>query len=235
MIKIYVLGDDLDFPNPEYSIISDGLVAIGGDLNPERILRAYSKGIFPWYSEGEPILWWSPDPRMILYFDDYKISRSLKKILKKDKFKVKFDTNFEEVIKKCAEVRKEEGTWILPEVQEAYIHLHKLGYAHSVETYNEKGELVGGLYGISIGGMFSGESMFTLENDASKVALTYLVNVLKQNYFDFIDCQIPSEHFARWGAIEIPRKMFLRELKKSLKKKTVVGNWGEIFNVREGI
>ncbi|MDQ7055667.1 MAG: leucyl/phenylalanyl-tRNA--protein transferase [Persephonella sp.] len=163
---------------------------MGGDLSPERLIFAYSLGIFPWYSEGEPILWWSPDPRMVLFPQNLKVSRSLKKILKKNIFQIEFDTEFERVINMCASVKRkgQTGTWITPEMVEAYTQLHRLGFAHSVEVYKD-GELVGGLYGVSLGGVFFGESMFHTVPDASKVAFVHLVERLKQWNFDMIDCQ----------------------------------------------
>ncbi len=210
MIKIMNKGDE--FPDPRLATES-GLVAIGGDLSPETILKAYKKGIFPWYSEGDPILWWSPDPRMVLYPKDLKISRSLKKVLKKNKFTITFNRDFPSVIKMCAKTPRkgQDGTWILPEIIEAYTKLHEMGYAHSVEAYLGD-ELVGGLYGVVIGKVFFGESMFSRVSDASKVAFVHLVEKLKNEGFHFIDCQVSSYHLARFGAIEIPRDRFLEEL-----------------------
>ena len=218
------LDEDIWFPDP-YTAPADFPLAFGGDLSPERLLFAYSLGIFPWYSEGEPIMWWSPDPRMILFPQDLKISRSLKKMLKK--FDVSFDREFERVIKMCASVKRkgQEGTWITPEMVDAYIRLHKLGYAHSVEVYLN-GELVGGLYGVSIGRTFFGESMFHTVSNASKVGFVHLVERLKSWNFDMIDCQQSTPHMARFGAVDISRKKFLDILKKSVKKPSIVGNWG---------
>ncbi|HHG74216.1 MAG TPA: leucyl/phenylalanyl-tRNA--protein transferase [Persephonella sp.] len=218
------LDKDMWFPDP-YTAPADFPLAFGGDLSPERLLFAYSLGIFPWYSEGEPIMWWSPDPRMILFPQDLKISRSLKKVLKK--FDVSFDREFERVIKMCASVKRkgQEGTWITPEMVDAYIRLHKLGYAHSVEVYLN-GELVGGLYGVSIGRTFFGESMFHTVSNASKVGFVHLVERLKSWNFDMIDCQQSTPHMARFGAVDISRKKFLDILKKSVKKPSIVGNWG---------
>ena len=213
------------FPDPRYSS-KDGLVAFGGDLDPNRVLNAYKMGIFPWYSEGDPILWWSPDPRFVLYPMELKISKSLKKILKKDIFKIKIDTNFSEVIENCSKIKRknQEGTWILPEIIEVFTKLHKMGFAHSVEVYKE-GELVGGLYGVSLGAAFFGESMFSKVSDASKVALVKLVEMLKKFGFDFIDCQIPSEHLKKMGAVEISRDKFLDELQIALQKPSKIGHW----------
>jgi len=213
------------FPDPRYSS-KEGLVAFGGDLDPNRVLSAYKMGIFPWYSEGDPILWWSPDPRFVLYPEDLKISRSLKKTLKKDIFKIKIDTNFSEVIRNCGTVKRkdQEGTWILPEIIEVFTKLHKMGFAHSIEVYKED-KLVGGLYGLSLGAAFFGESMFSKVSDASKVALVKLVEISKEFGFDFIDCQVPSEHLKRMGAIEISRDRFLDELEIALQKPGKIGKW----------
>ncbi len=214
-----LLDEELWFPDP-YKAPKDYPLAVGGDLSPERLIFAYSIGIFPWYSEGEPILWWSPDPRMVLFPEELKISRSLKKVLKNKSFEIKFNTNFEEVIKNCATVKRkgQDGTWITDEMMQAYITLHKLGFAHSVETYLN-GKLVGGLYGVAIGGAFFGESMFYKVSDASKVAFVHLVWHLQKKGFDIIDCQQSTPHMARFGAREIPRSKFLDILNTSVKKK----------------
>ena len=215
----------IHFPDPEQAT-PEGIVAAGGNLEPETLLEAYSKGIFPWYSEGMPILWWSPDPRMVLFPDEMKVSHSLRQVLRSGKFKCLPDTAFPEVIEQCAKVPRkgEAGTWITPEMKEAYIRLHALGYAHSFETWH-RGELVGGLYGVSLGSAFFGESMFHLTADASKVALYHLTQWCIQHDFDFIDAQTPTEHLASLGAREIPRKEFLRMLEKAMKKETVRGKW----------
>lgn len=195
------------FPNPRLSS-PEGLVAWGGDLNPNRILAAYMKGIFPWYNESDPILWWSPDPRLVLYPKDIKISKSLKRSMKK--FEVRIDTNFEAVMQKCRQVRvdKDEGTWILEDVIEAYVQIHKQGLAKSFEVYHD-GELVGGLYGIDLGKIFCGESMFQTKSDASKTALVYLAQYAIENGYEMIDCQVPSDHLKSMGAIEMSRDEFL--------------------------
>lgn len=205
------------FPNPR-DASKEGLVAWGGDLNPNRILSAYRQGIFPWYNDNDPILWWSPDPRLVLFFDDIKISKSLKKSL--NKYEVKFDTNFRQTVQKCRDVRllQNENTWILEEVIEKYTEIHKMGFAMSAETYYN-GELVGGLYGILMGRVFCGESMFALKSDASKVALVRTAEKLKEEGYDFIDCQVPSNHLKSLGAKEINRDEFLDRLERSLDKK----------------
>jgi len=202
----------LTFPHPS-TANEEGIVAWGGDLNPSRIIRAYQEGIFPWNSPQDPILWWSPDPRFIMELDDFKLRRSLKKSMKK--FTYKFDTNFSEVIRHCASTpRKEQnGTWIQEEVVESFEVLHGMGKVHSVETYLDD-KLVGGLYGIVVGRLFCGESMFAHVNDASKAAYAVLVAHLKEWNFDFIDCQVPTEHLRSLGAKEIKRDLFLKRLKK---------------------
>lgn len=186
----------------------NGLLAVGGDLSPSRLLEAYRKGIFPWYSEGQPILWWSPDPRTVLFPDQLRISRSLRKTLRKQLFSVSMDMCFDKVIHACSTPRQhEEGTWITPEMMAAYQQLHDLGYAHSVEAW-QGAKLVGGLYGIALGKVFFGESMFSRATDASKVALAFLVDHLLERDYRMIDCQIYSEHLISLGAEEIPRQQF---------------------------
>lgn len=224
-MSVYLLSDELIFPDPELSN-EDGLLAVGGDLSIERLLLAYSNGIFPWYSKESPILWWSPDPRMVLFPEKLKISKSLKSIINKSKFQVKFDIDFEKVIKCCADVRRknEESTWITDDIISAYVNLHLEGFAHSVETYHN-GKLVGGLYGVSIGKAFFGESMFHYMNDASKVALYLLVERLKSLKFEFIDVQQDTKHLKSLGAELISRKDFLSILHKSLKHETIRGKW----------
>ena len=202
-----------DFP-PVSSALRDpdGLLAIGGDLGPERLIDAYQKGIFPWYSEGQPILWWSPNPRCVLEPGDINISRSLCKTNRKGHFNITFNKAFKQVILACSKPRQEnEGTWITQDMHKAYVELHKLGHAVSVECWCNK-ELVGGLYGITIGKVFFGESMFSYQTDASKVALVYLVNYLNSKNFRLIDCQVHSTHLQNLGAIPMPRDMFINLL-----------------------
>lgn len=203
----------LDFPNPNSANI-DGIVAWGGDLNPTRLYRAYQNGIFPWYAKDEPILWWSTNPRLIMELDDFKLSKSLKKSMKK--FTYKFDTNFEQVMRKCKTVDRNDqaGTWISEDIIEAYTTLHHLGHAHSIESYLD-GELVGGLYGIIVGGVFCGESMFAICSDASKSAYAILIKHLQDWGYDFIDCQVPTQHLKSLGAKEVSREYFLERLNKS--------------------
>jgi leucyl/phenylalanyl-tRNA--protein transferase len=224
-MPIFRLVDEPVFPPPDYADPS-GLLAVGGDLSNERLLEAYRVGIFPWYSDDQPILWWSPDPRLVLDLKDFKISRSLRKTLKKEVFQVTFDRAFEEVIQACAVVPRaaQNGTWITEEMREAYINLHGLGYAHSVESWFG-GKLAGGLYGVSLGKSFFGESMFHVKTDASKVALATLVEKLKSWDFHFIDSQMTTEHMVRLGAKELPRRIFLKRLQSALRHPTRRGRW----------
>jgi len=203
----------LRFPDPR-TASEEGIVAWGGDLSPSRILMAYRMGIFPWYSALDPILWWSPDPRLILELDEFKLHRSLRK--KISHFEIRFNTAFSQVIRECAKMprRSQNGSWIVPEMIEAYEVLHGMGFAHSVEAYQD-GELVGGLYGLSIGRVFCGESMFAKVSDASKVAFAVLIFHLKEWGYDFIDCQVPTHHLKSLGAKEVGRDAFLERLKKS--------------------
>jgi len=227
-IIIPPLGYDYIFPNPRYAT-DEGLVAYGGDLNPNRILLAYSKGIFPWFNEGDPILWWSPNPRAILYPKDFKISKSFARTLRNKQYEVKFDCNFEKVVKLCATVPRkgQVGTWIVESMQKSYNIIHQKGFAHSVEVYFD-GTLAGGLYGVSLGAAFFGESMFSLQKDASKIALYELSQFCQKNGFDFIDCQIPTKHLLSLGAIKISRDKFLDILEASNQKPTLDGNWGKL-------
>ncbi|MDP2892985.1 MAG: leucyl/phenylalanyl-tRNA--protein transferase [Sulfurimonas sp.] len=203
---------ELTFPNPN-DANEDGIVAWGGDLNPSRLIRAYQNGIFPWYAKDDPIIWWSTNPRLIMELDDFKLSRSLKKSMKK--FRYKFDANFIEVMKQCSSVKRENqnGTWIQDQIIEAYSVLHDMDMAHSIESYQD-GKLVGGLYGVVVGKVFCGESMFSLVNDASKSAYAILVRHLKFWGYDFIDCQVPTDHLKSLGAKEVERDYFLDRLKR---------------------
>jgi leucyl/phenylalanyl-tRNA--protein transferase len=208
----------LTFPHPN-DANEDGILAWGGDLSPSRLMRAYQNGIFPWYSNGDPILWWSPDPRLIMELDDFKLSKSLKKSMKK--FEYRFDTAFREVMKECRDIYRPDqaGTWIQDDIIEAYSELHDMGIAHSIEAYYED-ELVGGLYGLSIGGVFCGESMFAKKSDASKSAYAVLIKHLKVWGYDFIDCQVPTNHLKSLGAKEVARDYFLQRLHNSNFKDT---------------
>jgi leucyl/phenylalanyl-tRNA--protein transferase len=208
------LSYHLSFPNPLLHASDEGIVAYGGDLSPSRLMLAYRMGIFPWYGINDPILWWSPDPRLILELDDFKLSRSLRK--KIPQFEIRFDTAFSQVIRECSTAprRGQNGSWIVPEMIEAYETLHALGHAHSIEAY-QSGILVGGLYGVSVGGVFCGESMFAKVSDASKVALAVLVEHLQERGYHFIDCQVPTLHLKSLGAKEVSRNFFLQRLSEA--------------------
>ncbi len=200
------------FPDPKQAS-EEGLVAWGGDLNPDRVMSAYLQGIFPWFNEDDPILWWSPDPRLLLFPKDIKITKSLKKSLKK--YEVKIDTDFSSVIKSCRDVRVKNGenSWIFEDMIECYTTLHERGLVKSFETYHN-GELIGGLYGVDLGNVFCGESMFSVKSDASKVALVALCKYCKENNYKFIDCQVPTNHLKSMGAVEVSREKFLDLLKR---------------------
>lgn len=211
------------FPNPEQSD-EHGLVAIGGDLSPQRLLQAYSQGIFPWYSPGDPLLWWSPDPRLILIPNEFKVSKSLKKTLKHT-HSLTLDTAFAQVLQACAtNGDRKDNTWLTDEMIEAYTKLHHLGYAHSIEVWQDT-KLIGGLYGVSLGKVFFGESMFHLVKDASKVALYYLCQLMEYWQFDFIDCQMPTPHLLSLGAKTISRRAFLSMLEDTLVHENMQGRW----------
>ncbi|MEW6330302.1 MAG: leucyl/phenylalanyl-tRNA--protein transferase [Pseudomonadota bacterium] len=217
---------DLRFP-PAALASPEGLLAVGGDLRAERLLEAYRHGIFPWYNPGQPILWWSPDPRAVLFPEKLRVSRSLGKTLRRRIFEVTLDTAFREVMQHCAAPRNEgpgHATWITPEMIEAYCVLHQRGLAHSVEARRD-GKLVGGLYGVALGSAFFGESMFSREADASKTAFVQLVRQLALWGFDFIDCQLPSAHLASLGAETIRRGEFLERLERALARPGRTGHW----------
>ncbi len=215
-MPVFALTEDLVFPPPHLAR-RDGLLAVGGDLRVERLQTAYRMGIFPWYGEGEPILWWSPDPRLVLLPGEFTLPRRFARTLGKHPFTVTFDTAFDAVIHGCADsrVRKQPGTWIVPEMMRAYSNLHAEGSAHSVETW-QAGRLVGGLYGVSMGTCFFGESMFSRVTNASKVALAALVAFLRKHDFSLIDCQVTTRHLLQFGAREIPRRRFLKMLAAAL-------------------
>lgn len=224
-MAIYLLTDEVGFPDPHLAS-DDGLLAMGGDLSPERLILAYASGIFPWYSEGEPILWWSPNPRMVVYPQKFKVSKSLRQLIKRQTFEVRIDTHFEMVIHECAKMEREnqEGTWITPEMEAAYLKLHKAGFAHSFETYLQ-GELVGGLYGISIGKAFFGESMFHQVSNASKVAYYHLVQFALQHDFQVIDAQQETDHLKSLGGELMERSDFLSLLDQVIASPTIRGSW----------
>lgn len=210
---MYVVTDELYFP-PISSANQYGMVAIGGDLSVQRLLLAYKSGIFPWFSEGEPIIWYSLNPRMVLFLHEFKIVKSLRQLLKKNVFTVTFNQEFEKVINQCKTIQRDgqESTWITDDMKKAYIDFHKAGYATSVEVWKDN-ELVGGLYGVDLGTVFCGESMFSRVSNASKIALVYLVEHLKNKNYQLIDCQMYTDYLASFGAREIPRKEFQTYLK----------------------
>ncbi|HEX6827354.1 MAG TPA: leucyl/phenylalanyl-tRNA--protein transferase [Burkholderiales bacterium] len=220
------LGPRDPFPRPERALDEpNGLLAAGGDLSPARLLEAYRRGIFPWFSEGEPILWWSPDPRMVLIPAEIKVSRSLAKTLRNREYELRADSAFREVIEACAAPRRgQRGTWITDEMMDAYCRLHELGHAHSVETWIG-GELAGGLYGVAVGRAFCGESMFTRARDASKIAFVHLVRQLQHWGFGLIDCQMNTPLLASFGAREIPRRDFTSRLKELINYPAIPGHW----------
>jgi leucyl/phenylalanyl-tRNA--protein transferase len=224
-MPVFALDERLVFPSPHYAHRS-GLLAVGGDLRPERLLLAYRSGIFPWYSEGEPICWHSPDPRGVLLASQVHVPRSLRKAARRHGYTVRTDTAFEEVIRRCSEAPRpgQDGTWITQEMIEAYLELHHAGFAHSIEAYRGT-DLVGGLYGLSLGAAFFGESMFSLAPDASKVAFVTLAAQLQRWNIELIDCQIRNEHTTRFGAADWPRKRFLAALELALQAPTLEGPW----------
>lgn len=223
-MPVFQLGDELVFPHPTLAE-PDGLLAVGGDLSPERLLLAYANGIFPWYSR-KPLLWWSPEPRCILYPEQFRRTKSLKQSFRKHAFELRIDTRFADVITCCSKIERkgEKGTWITRDMIRAYTELHSLGYAHSFEIYT-KDKLVGGLYGISLGSAFFGESMFHLVTDASKAALSYLVSFCKKNQFGYIDNQVTNEHLLSLGSTEISRDSYLELLARSNQGQTLRGKW----------
>ncbi len=217
-MPVFRLGPEPIFPPPAMAE-PEGLLAIGGDLSAERLLAAYRQGIFPWFEPGGPILWWSPNPRLILIPGELRISRRLQRTIRQGRFETRFNTAFDKVIRACAEVPRvhEDGTWITVEMQQAYIRLHELGHAYSMESWRD-GRLVGGIYGVLVGRCFCGESMFHYETDASKVALAALAQRLAAAGVGILDCQVASDNLLRLGAREIPRERFLRSLAAGLKE-----------------
>ena len=225
-MPVYRLDPRSDAFPPAELADESGLLAVGGDLNPGRLLEAYRSGIFPWYSEGQPILWHSPDPRFVLVPQSLHVPASLKKTIKRGRFEVRLDTAFADVIGACGETPRpgQNGTWITDAMKAAYVELHRLGFAHSAEAW-EDGALAGGLYGVSLGSAFFGESMFARAPDASKVAFVTLVEWLRARGFTLIDCQVYTEHLARFGAELWPRGQFLAELEVALEAPTLRGKW----------
>ena len=222
------LGNQPAFP-PTSSALGkpNGLLAAGGELTPEWLLEAYRNGIFPWFNDGEPILWWSPDPRMVVFPDQVRITRSLRKTLRNKRFEVRLDHDFAAVIHACAAPREPGGgTWITPAIEAAYIRMHQLGYAHSVETWID-GELVGGLYGMALGRAFYGESMFSRCTDASKIAFVHLTRFLEQHDFRVLDCQMTTSHLTSLGGREIPRELFVKMLQTLTREGPPPARWPE--------
>src|SRR5690349_9212222 len=223
-MPVFRLDDRLVFP--PVHLAEDGLLALGGDLRPERLLLGYTQGIFPWYAENLPILWHSPDPRMVMMTSDLVVQRSLRKAIKKRPYEIKMDTAFVRVLEGCASAPRpgQTGTWLIPEMVDAYTKLHELGFAHSIEAW-AGGELVGGLYGVSLGAAFFGESMFARAPDASKIAFVATVRQLDAWGITLIDCQVHTDHLERFGAYEVPRLEYLQMLARSLDEPTRRGAW----------
>ncbi len=228
-MPVYKLDETLWFPSPEFAW-NDGVLAVGGDLSIERLLLAYQMGIFPWYNAREPIVWWSPNPRYVLFPDKVKVSKSMKQVLRREVFTVTYDTHFREVISHCRDTRQDTGTWITDEMLEAYCNLHQAGYAHSVEVWQE-GKLVGGLYGVSLGRFFFGESMFALVSNASKTGFIQLVKALEAKGFLLIDCQQGTAHLISLGAEAISRSHFLDYLSTIEDIDFMRGSWTEVLKV----
>lgn len=225
-ILVNLTDEDLSFPNPHTALTEpNGLLAVGGDLQIQRLINAYTQGIFPWFSEDDPYLWWSPDPRTIINVDEININRTLKKFLKKSPYTVSINKAFPQVIALCADAPfRNDDTWILDDMLIAYTDLHHAGFAHSIEVWQDE-QLVGGLYGVAINGLFSGESMFYLKDNASKVALVALSDLLKQQGISFIDCQLQNPFLQAMGAIEIPRSVFLNRKNAELKIQLPTNFW----------
>ena len=224
-MPVFRLSKEIAFPDPALAE-PEGLLAVGGDLSPERLLAAYAAGIFPWFSEGDPILWWSTDPRLILLPAELKIRRSLAKVIRQNRFEIRTDTAFEQVINRCAAKSRsgQPGTWITPDMRAAYIELHRLGFAHSIEAWQDD-QLCGGLYGLSLGETFFGESMYSDVPNASKVAFVRLIEATVTWGFDLIDCQTETEHLMTFGARSIPRCEYLERLERSVSRPTRRGLW----------
>lgn len=230
-MPVFWLDDQsLEFPAPELAT-PEGILAVGGDLSPERLLEAYAGGIFPWFNEGDPILWWSPDPRFVLFPQELVIAKSMRPYFNQKKFKVSFDQDFEQVMRGCQQSNRngQSGdTWITEDMIQAYVQVHKLGFAHSVEVWQED-ELVGGLYGISLGRIFFGESMFARVSNASKFGFITLVQKLGEMGFVLIDCQQQTQHLGSLGARPINRKVFLKYLAENKKMETLTGSWAKFL------
>lgn len=225
-MPVFLLTDELVFPDPRLAE-PDGLLALGGDLRPERLLLAYGCGIFPWYSEGQPLLWWSPAPRAVLAPGELHVPRSLAKAIRRRPYHLTIDRAFAQVMAACAATPRpnQDSTWITAAIVAAFVELHRLGLAHSVEAWDAEGRLVGGLYGLALGGVFCGESMFAVADDASKIAFVALVEQLRRWEFALIDCQVESTHLGRFGAAAVPREEFLARLTAAIAGAWRVGAW----------
>jgi len=234
-VTITFLSQRLEFPHPSQAG-PDGLLAVGGDLSPERLLAAYRQGIFPWYGPGSPILWWSPDPRLVLYPHNIRISRSLRRVLNSGRFLITADLAFEKVVEYCARTPRKGawGTWLVPEMIDAYIRLHHMGIAHCFEAWDQ-GRLAGGIYGVALGRVFFGESMFYRVANASKAALIHLCSFLKEQGFLFMDCQQTTGHMLRLGAVQIDRAVFLDQLESGMRSGPGPGRWSLGKGVHEMI
>lgn len=219
-MPIYQLTDEIVFPHPSLAE-EDGVLAIGGDLSLERLLLAYENGIFPWYNEGEPIIWHAPNPRFVLFPEKLKVSKSMRQLINSQKYNITLNQSFEEVIKQCGLIKRkyQDDTWITNEMEKAYINLHNYGYAHSVEVWNENNELVGGLYGVNLGTVFYGESMFHKESNTSKLAL---ISLIQQFPFKIIDCQVYTKHLSSLGAEEVSFELFSQIIVKEIEKKELL-------------
>ncbi len=224
-MAVYRLPREIAFPDPALAE-PNGLLAVGGDLSPERLLTAYAEGIFPWYDERTPILWWSPDPRLVLEPERLHVSRSLQRTIRRGTYRVTADTSFERVMRGCAERERpdQDGTWITPDMIEAYVRLHRLGFAHSFEAWHGD-TLAGGLYGVSLGAVFFGESMFADLTDASKVAFVSAMEIMREKGIGLVDCQVRTDHLVSLGAHEIARRVFLDRLAAALRQPTLRGTW----------
>ncbi|MCB9506522.1 MAG: leucyl/phenylalanyl-tRNA--protein transferase [Myxococcales bacterium] len=225
-MRIHLLGSEPDFPDPALADHPDGLVAVGGDLSPRRVVAAYARGIFPWPIKGAPLAWFSPDPRMVLDWTDLRVSRSMRKESRAPDLRVSMDEAFERVVAECARVPRpgQPGTWITHGIRDAYTELHEVGVAHSVEVWSA-GELIGGLYGVSLGAMFCGESMFHRRTGASKLAFVTLARQLEAWGFDFLDCQLHTSHLESLGAHTEPRAQYLERLARAVQQPTRQGRW----------
>lgn len=228
-MPVFMLSEALSFPDPE-DASEEGLLAIGGDLSPQRLVLAYSQGIFPWYSDGDPLMWWSPEPRMVIRPGEYAPPRSLRRLHAKNRYRISMDEAFESVLRYCSEVprRGQDGTWITNEMTEAYLSLHQSGIGHSVECWEED-TLVGGLYGLSLGNCFFGESMFSKRSNTSKLAFWALMRYAEEIGLKLIDCQLHNDHLERLGAYPIPRSEFLKQLYTHVHAETRIGSWTKNF------